>query len=183
MPWFVARPAHAAGLRATSYGPRTTADTSVALEIMNLIALVPLLPAAGAAINGVIGIGRFSRPVAAGVACASMFAAFGLSVAAFVRLLALPAELRVQDVVVAQWIPRMPLETSGGMGSFAVDWSFRLDPLSALMILVVTGIGLLIHIYSIAYMQDEPRGAYARFFCYLNLFCAFMLVLVLHVGD
>ena len=146
---------------------------------MNLIALVPLLPAAGAAINGVIGIGRFSRPVAAGVACASMLAAFGLSVAALVRLLALPAELRVQDVVVAQWIPRMPLETSGGMGSFAVDWSFRLDPLSALMILVVTGIGLLIHIYSIAYMQDEPRGAYARFFCYLNLFCAFMLVLVL----
>ena len=48
-----------------------------------------------------------------------------------------------------------------------------------MMILVVTGIGLLIHVYSTAYMQDEPRGGYARFFCYLNLFCFFMLVLVL----
>ena len=146
---------------------------------MNLIALIPLLPAAGAAINGLIGIGRFSRPVAAGVACVSMLAAFALSAVAFVRLLALSPALRVQEVVVAEWIPRMPLETSAGMGSFVVDWSFRLDPLSALMILVVTGIGLLIHVYSIAYMLDEPRGAYARFFCYLNLFCAFMLVLVL----
>jgi NADH-quinone oxidoreductase subunit L len=60
-----------------------------------------------------------------------------------------------------------------------VDWAFRLDPLSAVMILVVTGIGLLIHVYSIAYMRDEPPPAYARFFCYLNLFCAFMLTLVL----
>jgi NADH-quinone oxidoreductase subunit L len=146
---------------------------------MSVIALIPLLPAAGAAINGLIGIGRFSRPVAAGVACASMLGAFGLSAIALMRLLARAPELRVEDVVVAQWIPRMPLETAGGMGAFAVDWGFRLDPLSAVMILVVTGIGLLIHIYSIAYMQDEPRGAYARFFCYLNLFCAFMLVLVL----
>jgi NADH-quinone oxidoreductase subunit L len=146
---------------------------------MDIIALIPLLPLAGAAVNGLIGVGRFSRPVAAGVACVSMLAAFVLSVSAFVRLVGLPAELRVQDVVVAQWIPRMPLATATGMGSFAADWTLRLDPLSAVMILVVTGIGLLIHVYSIAYMQDEPRGAYARFFCYLNLFCAFMLVLVL----
>ena len=48
-----------------------------------------------------------------------------------------------------------------------------------MMILVVTGIGLLIHVYSTAYMHDEPRGGYARFFCYLNLFCFFMLMLVL----
>ena len=60
-----------------------------------------------------------------------------------------------------------------------MPWAFRLDPLSGMMILVVTGIGLLIHVYSTAYMHDEPRGGYARFFCYLNLFCFFMLVLVL----
>jgi NADH-quinone oxidoreductase subunit L len=146
---------------------------------MRLIAFIPLLPAAGAAVNGLIGIGRFSRPVSAAVACGSMLGAFLLSVVAFVQLLARAPEARLFDVVLAQWIPSMPLETARGMGTFAVDWALRLDPLSSLMILVVTGIGLLIHVYSIAYMQDEPRGAYARYFCYLNLFCFFMLVLVL----
>ena len=65
------------------------------------------------------------------------------------------------------------------MGGFQVPWGFRLDPLSAMMLLVVTGIGTLIHVYSTAYMADEPRGGVARFFCYLNLFCFFMLMLVL----
>src|SRR5207237_1704322 len=80
--------------------------------------------------------------------------------------------------VVATWIPRMPLATRDAVGLFQVDWGFRLDPLSGMMILVVTGIGTLIHIYSTAYMADEPRGGVARFFCYLNLFCFFMLTLV-----
>jgi len=73
----------------------------------------------------------------------------------------------------------MALETAKGVGTFAVDWSLRLDPLSGLMILVVTGIGFLIHVYSTAYMDGETSGAYARFFSYLNLFCFFMLTLVL----
>ena len=66
-----------------------------------------------------------------------------------------------------------------GIGTFQVPWGFRLDPLSGMMLLVVTGIGTLIHVYSTAYMADEPRGGVARFFCYLNLFCFFMLMLVL----
>ena len=70
-------------------------------------------------------------------------------------------------------------QTAHGIGAFQVPWAFRLDPLSGMMLLVVTGIGLLIHVYSTGYMQDEPRGGYARFFCYLNLFCFFMLMLVL----
>jgi len=60
-----------------------------------------------------------------------------------------------------------------------VDLTLRLDPLSALMIVVVTGVGLLIHIYSTSYMHDERASEYARYFSYLNLFAAFMLVLVL----
>ena len=68
---------------------------------------------------------------------------------------------------------------NGAIGSFQVPWGFRLDPLSGMMLLVVTGIGTLIHVYSTAYMADEPRGGVARFFCYLNLFCFFMLMLVL----
>jgi NADH-quinone oxidoreductase subunit L len=108
-----------------------------------------------------------------------MMAALGLSLVAFWQLLGFPADARSYDVVLAAWIPRLPLQTVHGLGAFEVPWSFRLDPLSAMMILVVTGIGTLIHVYSTAYMSEEPRGGYVRFFCYLNLFCFFMLMLVL----
>jgi NADH-quinone oxidoreductase subunit L len=146
---------------------------------MRYIWLIPLLPGIGAAINGLVGIRAFSRQLAGLVACALMTLALGLSLVAFWQLLGLPGDARFYDVTVAEWIPRIPLETSSGVGLFQVGWGFRLDPLSGLMILVVTGIGTLIHVYSTAYMHDEPRGGYARFFCYLNLFCFFMLMLVL----
>jgi NADH-quinone oxidoreductase subunit L len=146
---------------------------------MDLIWLIPILPAIGAAINGLVGIRAFSRGTSGLVACAAMLGAFGVSVYAFWQMLGLPPEARDHVVNLGHWIPPIPLATAHGIGSFEVPWAFRLDPLAGMMILVVTGIGLLIHIYSTAYMQDEPRGGYARFFCYLNLFCFFMLVLVL----
>jgi NADH-quinone oxidoreductase subunit L len=146
---------------------------------MRYIWLIPLLPGIGAAINGLVGIRWFSRQVAGAVACATMTLALGLSLVAFFRLLGLPGDAAFYDVTVAEWIPRIPLETGSGVGLFQVGWGFRLDPLAGIMILVVTGIGTLIHVYATAYMHDEPRGGYARFFCYLNLFCFFMLMLVL----
>ena len=146
---------------------------------MKVIWLIPLLPGIGAAVTGLVGIRFFSKAQTALVACGSMTLAAFLSIYAFIQLLALPSEARVYDVVVASWIPAMPLETAGGMGAFAVDWAFRLDPLSGMMILVVSGIGLLIHVYSTSYMHGESAAGYARFFCYLNLFCFFMLTLVL----
>ena len=146
---------------------------------MQYIWLIPLLPGIGAAVNGLVGIRAFSRQLAGLVACTMMTLALGLSLVAFWQLLGLPADARFYDVTVAEWIPRIPLETGSGVGLFQVGWGFRLDPLSGLMILVVTGIGTLIHVYSTAYMHDEPRGGVARFFCYLNLFCFFMLMLVL----
>jgi NADH-quinone oxidoreductase subunit L len=146
---------------------------------MRYIWLIPLLPGVGAAINGVAGVRYFSRRTAGLVACGTMTAALAIALAAFWQLLALPADARAYDVVVAQWIPRIPLATRDTVGLFQVDWGFRLDPLAGLMTLVVTGIGTLIHIYSTAYMADEPRGGVARYFCYLNLFCFFMLMLVL----
>ena len=146
---------------------------------MDLIWLIPILPGLGAAINGLVGIRSFSRRTAAAVACAAMTAALGVSLYAFWQLLGLPPEARDHVVNLGPWIPPIPLATAHGIGAFEVPWAFRLDPLSGMMILVVTGIGLLIHIYSTAYMHDEPRGGYARFFCYLNLFCFFMLMLVL----
>jgi NADH-quinone oxidoreductase subunit L len=146
---------------------------------MRYIWLIPLLPAAGAAINGLLGIRSFSRKAAGALACTMMVAALGLSLFAFWQLLGLPPDARAFDVTVAEWIPRIPLETNSGVGLFQVTWGFRLDPLSGMMILIITGIGTLIHVYSTAYMVDEPRAGVARFFCYLNLFCFFMLMLVL----
>src|SRR5213596_92490 len=146
---------------------------------MRYIGLIPLLPGIGALINGLVGIRFFSRRVAGLLACATMTAALGLALVAFFELLGLAADARARDVTVAQWIPRIPLATQTGIGRFEVPWAFRLDPLAGLMLLVVTGVGTLIHVYSTAYMADEPRGGVARFFCYLNLFCFFMLMLVL----
>src|SRR5206468_951063 len=68
--------------------------------------------------------------------------------------------------------------TDGGLGRpFEVAFGFRLDPISSIMILVVTGVGFLIHVYSTGYMAGDP--GYARYFSYLNLFTAMMLTLVL----
>jgi NADH-quinone oxidoreductase subunit L len=148
---------------------------------MKYIWLIPLLPGIGAAINGLVGIRYFSRKTAGLVACATMTMALGLALVAFWQLLGLPHDAREYDVVIAQWIPTIPLQTHTGFAGFQAPWGFRLDPLSGMMLLVVTGIGTLIHVYSTSYMADEPRAGVARFFCYLNLFCFFMLTLVL--GD
>jgi NADH-quinone oxidoreductase subunit L len=146
---------------------------------MKYIWLIPLLPGAGAAINGLVGIRSFSRKTAGLVACTTMTIALGLALFAFWQLLGLPGDAREYNVNIATWIPKIPLATRTGFAALEVPWGFRLDPLSAMMLLVVTGIGTLIHVYSTAYMADEPRGGVARFFCYLNLFCFFMLMLVL----
>ena len=146
---------------------------------MNWIWLIPILPGIGAALNGLVGIRSFSKQTAGLVACGTMGAALLLSLNAFFQLLGREAHDRFHQVTIAQWIPPIPLQTVDGMGAFEAPWAFTLDPLSGMMILVVTGIGFLIHVYSTAYMDHEPRAAYARFFCYLNLFCFFMLTLVL----
>ena len=95
-------------------------------------------------------------------------ASFAVSLAVVGSLLGLGAQERVQTQQLFEWIH---------VGSFSVGATLRLDPLSATMILVVTGIGSLIHIYAIGYMRDDPR--YGRFFAYMNLFVFFMLMLVL----
>jgi NADH-quinone oxidoreductase subunit L len=146
---------------------------------MDLIWLIPVLPGLGALVNGVVGVRFFNKAVSALLACATMAAALVLSLVAFVELLGRAPDARDHTVTLAAWLPPMGLATAHGIGTFEVPWAFRLDPLSGMMILVVTGIGFLIHVYSTSYMHDEPRGGYARYFCYLNLFCFFMLMLVL----
>src|SRR6202790_3195661 len=147
---------------------------------MRYIWLIPLLPGLGAAVNGLVGIRAFSRRTAGVVACAVMTAALGLSLMAFWQLLGQPEDQRFFDVTIAQWIPQIPLQMHDGLvGRLQVPWGFRLDPLAGMMLLIVAGIGTLIHVYSTAYMADEPRAGVARFFSYLNLFCFFMFMLVL----
>jgi NADH-quinone oxidoreductase subunit L len=146
---------------------------------MRYLVLIPLLPALGAVLNGLVGIRYFSKRASAWLACGTMAGSLALSVAAFIELVRLPVEARDVVVRIATWIPPIPLATEAGIGAFTVDWALRLDPLSSMMILVVTGVGFLIHVYSTAYMHGESRGSYARFFAYLNLFCFFMLTLVL----
>ncbi|MCX6620293.1 MAG: NADH-quinone oxidoreductase subunit L, partial [Acidobacteria bacterium] len=101
---------------------------------------------------------------------------FIFSVGAVAQLAALPE--KVHEVIKYVWLAGMPFHLADGtLGRFTADFGFLLDPLSSVMILVVTGIGFLIHVYSIGYMAHD--GGYYRFFGYLNLFVFFMLMLVL----
>src|SRR2546421_9681013 len=134
-----------------------------------MLLLIPLLPFIGFLVNASFGR-RLTKRVAGAVACGAMILSFVVSVATVFRLLSFDPESRVMAQTVYEWI------TSGDL---TVPFTLRLDPLSAVMILIVTGIGSLIHIYSTAYMHEERDSEYARYFSYLNLFAAFMLVLVL----
>src|SRR5438093_4410210 len=87
---------------------------------MKYIWLIPLLPGLGALVNGVVGIRAFSRKASGLLACATMTVALGLSLAAFWQLLALPTGARAYDVVIAQWIPKIPLATRNGFAAFEV---------------------------------------------------------------
>jgi NADH-quinone oxidoreductase subunit L len=85
---------------------------------------------------------------------------------------------RLHEVSLFTWLAGLPFHlASGRIATFQLDWGFLLDPLSAVMILVVTGIGFLIHVYATGYMDHE--GGFYRFFGYFNLFIFFMLMLVL----
>jgi NADH-quinone oxidoreductase subunit L len=134
-----------------------------------MLLLIPLLPFAGFLLNA--GLGRRLGKTASGlIACGAIIASFGFAVASWLRLLALAPDARAIVQPVYTWI---------ASGDFVIEFVLRLDPLSAVMILIVSGIGALIHVYSTAYMHEETDPEYARYFSYLNLFAAFMLVLVL----
>ncbi|MBU1320090.1 MAG: NADH-quinone oxidoreductase subunit L [candidate division Zixibacteria bacterium] len=135
--------------------------------MLNYIWLIPLAPLIGFIINGLIGK-RLPRQMVSLIACGSVFISLLVSVIAFTKLLALDPANRAFELSLFSWIPS---------GSFNVDMAFLLDPLSAVMILVVSGVGFLIHVYSIGYMSHDPE--YSRFFTYMNLFTGSMLILVL----
>ncbi len=136
---------------------------------MNLIWLIPCLPLFGFLVLLVAGR-KLGDPGAGWWATGVVALSFSVVVKVFFDLLALPTEEREITQTLFTWIPS---------GSFEVSIGFLADPLSILMCLFITGIGALIHLYSIGYMKGDEK--YSKFFLYLNLFLASMLLLVL--GD
>jgi NADH-quinone oxidoreductase subunit L len=154
-----------------------------------LLWTIPLFPLLGFVLNGLLGGRYLPRAAVSWIACGAVLLAFLVSLGSALSLgelaalegspppgIAVDAAAHRATQTLYTW---MPLGTSPAGDDLNVDWAYSLDPLSALMLLVVTGVGFLIHVYSIGYMAPEPRAAYARFFAYLNLFMAMMLTLVL----
>jgi NADH-quinone oxidoreductase subunit L len=134
---------------------------------LSLLWLVPTLPLVGAILNG-LGAGRLPRPVVSAIGVGSVGLAFAIALGCVRALFTVPAEERFFLQTLFSWIDS---------GDLSVAVRLGLDPLSAVMMLVVTGVGFLIHIYSTGYMNHEK--SYGRYFAYLNLFTFCMLMLVL----
>jgi len=143
------------------------------------LALIILLPLIGFIINGMLGQ-KMPKPLPGVIASLAVFGSFVVAVLNFLHLAAMPVKERSISQQFYNWIT---VDDSAGTVSFQVSVNFLLDQLSGIMILVVTGIGFLIHLYSVGYMKhdhNDPDGKlYARYFSFLNLFIAFMSLLVL----
>ncbi len=133
--------------------------------MIKLIGLVPLFPLIGFLINGFFGK-KMSKGMSGTIACLSVLASFIVAVLAFVELQ--HSANKTHIITLFSWINSDTLK---------IPFEFLFDPLSSVFLLIITGIGFLIHIYSTGYMHDDD--GFSRFFTYLNLFVFFMLLLVL----
>src|SRR5487761_2031761 len=134
--------------------------------MLNLTPFILLAPLVGFVVLGMLGR-SLPRSVIALIGCGTILIAFGLAVADLVSMLGMASAQRVSDQTLWTWI---------SAGNFSVRFGLLSDPLSAVMLLVVTGVGFLIHVYSIGYMEGDP--GYWRFFSFLNFFVFAMTLLV-----
>ncbi len=132
-----------------------------------LVWLIPAFPLFGFVVLLLFGR-RLGEPIAGYFAALMVFASFAVSVAIYFDFLGQPEDERQEVVTLFTWLP---------VGDFQVDLAFLADPLSIVMCLFVTGIGGLIHLFSIGYMHGDPK--FSKFFLYLNLFVVSMTLLVL----
>jgi NADH-quinone oxidoreductase subunit L len=139
--------------------------------------MIPLFPLVSAAL--MLFVGKRLPKAGVNVLCVgSVGLAFVYALGAVSQLLAADAEHRVAQQIMFEWLTPGAMQMTGGhLVRFVADWGLLLDPLSCVMVLVVTGVGFLIHVYSVGYMAHE--GGYYRFFGYMNLFMFAMLTLVL----
>ena len=126
--------------------------------------LIPILPLAGFVING-LGRNTLSKSIIGFIGSFLVLLSFGLSVAAFLQVKSTGTSI---NVTVYDWFR---------VGLLKISFALLVDQLSAMMLLIITGVGFLIHVYSAGYMKDD--AGYGKFFAYLNLFVFFMLLLVL----
>ncbi|MBK8550930.1 MAG: NADH-quinone oxidoreductase subunit L [Ignavibacteria bacterium] len=136
--------------------------------MINSFYLVTLLPLAGFLINGLFGKKLKNEKLIGAISTLAVFIPFLIGVSALFELLSMPPETRNITINYYNWITA---------GSFTVNYAYLIDPLSVSLVLVVTGIGALIHLYSIGYMHGDP--GFAKFFAYMNLFIFAMLNLIL----
>jgi NADH-quinone oxidoreductase subunit L len=138
------------------------------MTLSNWVWLTVALPLLGFLVNGALALRRpQAKDAVSAVGVGVLVAAFIVSAGVFFELWRHPPE---QPIIVSlwRWLP---------VGALQIDMAFQVDQLSTVMLLIVTGIGSLIHLFSVGYMKEDP--GYARYFAYLNLFVVFMLVLVL----
>ena len=138
--------------------------------MLRLVWLVPLLPLAGFLVNGLLGR-RLGKGAVAVIGPGVVGLAFAVAIGVVLDLARLPRGERLFELDLFSWIPSADLQVTAGL---------QVDPLSAVMMLVVTGVGFLIHVYSVGYMRGDE--GFWRYFAYLNLFTFAMLVLVLASG-
>lgn len=137
----------------------------VSIELF--VSFVPLFPLLGFLLVA-FNTKRFSEAATSVIACGAILVSFIITILLLVKVMNIPEADKAIRVTLFNWI------TSG---SFSATFSFLVDPLSVLMMLIITGVGFLIHVYSIGYMHGDD--GFNRFFCYLNLFVFFMLLLVM----
>src|SRR4051812_14268580 len=132
---------------------------------MNLIYLVPLFPLLGFLINGLFRK-SLSKSLIGIIGSGAILASFIVSIILF-------NDVRTNGSMIVSYFNLLDIE------AFKIPFAFQIDQLSVIFLLIITGIGFLIHVYSTAYMNDETNEHFGRYFSYLNLFVFSMLLLVM----
>ncbi|MGN6164458.1 MAG: NADH-quinone oxidoreductase subunit L [Flavisolibacter sp.] len=144
----------------------------------NLILLIPLLPFIGFLING-LGRKYLSKGLVSIVGCGTVLASFIISLVAFFKLDEIIGAKIISQSARIEGNPVIRYFDFINVGDLKIPFSFQIDQLSTLFLLIITGVGFLIHIYSTAYMHEEKKEHFGRYFAYLNLFVFSMLLLVM----
>lgn len=141
------------------------------INLSQIVLLIPLLPFLGFLING-LGRKSLSRPIISIVGCGVVLASFILSILVFLQV-------KQGNSEVITYFNFISVSSMNGSAPLSIPFSFQVDALSVIFMLIITGVGFLIHVYSATYMHHETPDHFGRYFSYLNLFIFFMLLLVM----
>ncbi len=134
-------------------------------NVLQIVYLIPLLPLIGFLING-LGRKHLSKPIIGVIGSGVILAAFAISILVFMQV-------KGGNIHEAHYFDFI------NVGALKIPFAFKIDQLSSLFLLIITGVGFLIHVYSTSYMHEEKAEHFGRYFAYLNLFVFSMLLLVM----